>query len=140
VVHLAGHRPEAVHLEHQPLEDRHPCHRVARHELPGFLGQVQEDGPGLEDADRFGPRALGVDDRRDLVVRAELQEGRVELLAPGDVDDLHAVGQAHLLERQADLAAIGVSKAWSSMVMRQAQWAFRAGWLVTASVRLRGYS
>jgi len=107
VVHLAGDRPEAANLEHQPLKHGHARHRVARPEQPALLAQVDQDRARLEYADRPARRALGVDDRRDLVVRADLQEGRVELLALADVDDVHFVGQAHLFERDADLAAIG---------------------------------
>jgi hypothetical protein len=39
-------------------------------------------------------------------VRADLQELRVELLALADVHRMDVVGQAHLLERHADLAAV----------------------------------
>ena len=35
------------------------------------------------------------------------EEGRIELLALADVDDVHFVGQAHLFQRHADLAAVG---------------------------------
>ena len=50
--------------------------------------------------------AFGIDDRRDAVVRADLQEFGLELLALRDVDRFHRVGQAHLFERDADLASV----------------------------------
>src|SRR5690606_18320601 len=107
VMHLPRHRPETAHLEHQPLQHRDPCPQVRWHEAAGLLGEVEEDGAGFEDADRLAPRAVPVHDRRDLVVRADREELRRELLVAGDVDDAHLVGQAHLLEGHADLASVG---------------------------------
>ena len=54
VMHLAGYRPEAAHLEHQPLEHRHARDRVARPEQAGLLAQVDQDRARLEHADRAG--------------------------------------------------------------------------------------
>src|SRR6056297_4279232 len=67
---LAEHRPQASHLEIQPLE-----HPVARRALPGqeaaaALGQVLQDGPGLEQRE-LAARPVPVDDGGDLVVGAD---------------------------------------------------------------------
>src|ERR1700746_3847238 len=106
MVHLAGHRTEAAHLPHQPLQHRHLPAQVGGPELAGLLAEVDQNGARLEDADWCAARALGVDDCRDFAVWADLYESGLELLAFGDVDRLHGVGQAHLLERDTDLAAV----------------------------------
>ena len=49
---------------------------------------------------------IGKDDRRDAVVRADLEEFRLELLILADVDRMRGIGQAHFLERDGSLAAI----------------------------------
>src|SRR5690606_19607507 len=59
------------------------------------------------DTDRLAAGSVVVHDRRDLVVRADREEFRRELLVAGDVDHAHPVGQAHLLEGHADLASVG---------------------------------
>ena len=53
------------------------------------------------------PIPLGVGDGRDLVVGADGQELLAELVALADVDRVHAVGQAGLLEQDVDLVAVG---------------------------------
>src|SRR6185437_14807527 len=76
-------------------------------ELAGLLAEIDKDRPGLEDTDRFAARPVGIDDRRYAVVRADLQELGLELLALADIDRMHRVREAHLLERDRDLAAVG---------------------------------
>ena len=53
VAELPEYGPDARHLEHEPLHRLPLVARVRRHELPGFLRQVQQDGAALEDSDRF---------------------------------------------------------------------------------------
>ena len=65
VVRLSGHRAEAADLPEQPGLDASSFFELGGQKLPGFLGQVNQDGAGLEHAD---PGVL-IDDRRDLVVR-----------------------------------------------------------------------
>ena len=106
VVHLPRHRPEPAHLPHQPFQHRHPAAQVRGQELAGLLAEVQQDGARLEDRDRAAAGAFRVDDGGDLVVGADGEEGRGELLVLGDVHNLDLVGQPHLLQRHADLAAV----------------------------------
>src|SRR5215472_5722713 len=106
MMHLAGHRAKAAHLPHQPLEHRHLTPQIGRPELAGFCAEVDQDRAGLEDANWCAPRANGVDDRRNLVVWADFREGGGELLSLADVYRLDGVGQAHLFQRDADLAAV----------------------------------
>ena len=61
---------------------------------PVLLGEVHEDRARLHQVDP----GLVVDDRRDLVVRADHQELRRELLVLPDVDRRHRVGNAQLLQ------------------------------------------
>src|SRR5713101_5140976 len=107
MVDLAGHRPEPAHLPHQPFEHRHLAPHVAlRPELAGLLAEINEDRAGFENADRRTARAVAVDDRRDPVVGADLEEIGLELLALADIHRLYRIGQPHFLERDADLAAV----------------------------------
>ena len=50
---------------------------------------------------------VAIDDRRDAIVRADLQEFRVELFAFADVDGVGGIGQADFLEHDRGLAAVG---------------------------------
>jgi hypothetical protein len=42
-----------------------------------------------------------------MIVRADLQELRLELFVLGDIDRMYAVGQAQLLEHDGSFAAVG---------------------------------
>src|SRR5208282_6592474 len=106
MMHLAGHRAEAAHLPHQPFQHRHLTAQIGGPELAGLLAEIDQNRAGLEYADRRAARALGVDDRRDLAVRTDFDEGGGELLTFADVHGLDGVGQAHLLQSNADLAAV----------------------------------
>src|SRR4051794_11202977 len=107
VMHLSRHRPEPAHLPHQPFQHRHLLSQIAlRPELAGLLAEINQDRARFENADRLPARPVAVEDRRDPVVRADLQEFRLELLTLGDVDRHHLVGQPHLFDRDADLATV----------------------------------
>src|SRR3546814_20967725 len=106
VVRLAQHRAKAAHLPHQPLQRLVARPRVLRQQLAGLFRQVDEDGAALEQCQRPAVRPFGIDDRRDLVVRDDLEVIRRELLVLGDVDRMHRVGEAQLLQRNRDLAAV----------------------------------
>src|SRR6478735_514950 len=106
MVHLAGHRAEAAHLPHQPFIDGDAPGERFRQEFTGLFAEIEQDRTGLEDADGLAVRPLGVDDRGDLVVGAELQEARRHLLALGDVHRHHLVRQPHFLQCDRDLAAV----------------------------------
>ncbi len=107
VMRLAEHRADAAHLEHQPLERLVAAAQVGGQKAAGLGGEVDEDRARFEQRDRPSVRAVGIDDRRDLVVRADGQEFRLELVAGADVDRDGTVGQAALLEHHVDLVAIG---------------------------------
>src|SRR5262245_23510617 len=81
MVHLAGHRAEAAHLPHQPLQHRHLSAQIRRPKLTGLLAEINQDRARFEDADRRAPRALGVNDRRDLAIWTDFNEGGGKLLA-----------------------------------------------------------
>ena len=73
-----------------------------RHQLAGLVGEIDQDRAGLEQRHAV----VAVDDGGDAVVRADLQELRLELLVLVDVDRMRRVGQPELLEHDGDLAAV----------------------------------
>src|SRR5690606_24675118 len=83
---------------------------LARQKLPALVGQVLENGPGLEQGEGF--TAIGrrmIDDSGDAVVRRDLEKLGSKLLALADMHRDDAVLQSGLLEKDADLVAIGCS-------------------------------
>ncbi len=107
VVVLAGHRPEPAHLPEQPLDRFGAASHVARDELAGLVGEIEQDRARFEHRDRLA--AAGgrvVDQRRDAVVGRHRQKVRLELLALADVHRLDVVGEAGLLEEDRDLVAV----------------------------------
>ena len=84
------------------------CHAalgVGRQDLPAsvLLAEVEQDRAGLPDHE------AAVVEHGDLVVRVERQELGLELRVVPDVDRHDLVGEAQLLQRDRDLAAIWVS-------------------------------
>ena len=71
--------------------------------LAGLVAEI------LQDRARFHQRqaVVAVDDRRDAVVRADLEEFRLELLVLADVDGMRGVRQPQLLQQNGSLAAVG---------------------------------
>ena len=76
-------------------------------ELAGLAPEILQDGAGFEDRDRPSARAVGIDDRRHAVVGGDFEESGLELLALADIHRLQDVGELHLLQRDADLLAVG---------------------------------
>ena len=108
VVRLAEHRPDAAHLEHEPLQRDVLVTYRARQKFAGLAGEVNEDRARLHHGDRLAVRAVRIDDGWDLAVRVDLQIVGGELLAVrADVDLVHVIGEAALLEHDGDLAAVG---------------------------------
>ena len=107
MVGLAQHRAETAHLPKQPLQDFAAGALLGRQKTAALLRQVVQDRTGFEDRDRLAIRPLFIDDRGDLVVRADRQERRVELLALAEIDPMGAVGQADLLQHDVDLLTVG---------------------------------
>ena len=104
---LPQHGADAAHLEHEPLQ-----HGVARRARSGqqaarFVGQVNEDGARLEQRQRLPARAFAIDQRRNLVVGADLEKVRRELLVLANIDGVQAIGQAALLQHDGGLEAVG---------------------------------
>jgi hypothetical protein len=103
VVHLPEHRADAAHLPHQPLGHAVALELVGRQQLAGLLGEVEQDRARLHQAEIV----VAIDDRRDAVVRADLEELGLELLVLADVDRMRLVGDADLLQHDGSLAAVG---------------------------------
>ena len=105
---LAGHRPQAAHLPHQPLQGCVPAAQVGGQKAPGLLRQIDQDRAAFEHRyRRAAARRIVVDDGRHAIVRADREELRTELLAAPDVDGLERVGQAAFLQHDGYLPAVG---------------------------------
>ena len=75
---------------------------VLRQQLAGLVGEIDHQRAGFHQADA----GVGIDDRGDAVVRADLEKFRLELFVLADVDRMHRVGQADLLQHDGGLAAV----------------------------------
>ena len=106
MMRLPQHRPEAAHLPHQPLHRVVARHTRGRQELRRLVGEVDQNGPGLEEAVRLAARTVGIEDRGNAVVGADAQELRLVLFALRDVDLVDAVRQPAFLEHDGNLAAV----------------------------------
>src|SRR5436190_210746 len=85
-----------------------PAAQVLGQELAGLFREILEDRARFEDRHRLAAAGrLVVDDRRHAVVRADLEEIRLELLAGADVHRNDFVRQAAFLEHDGDLPAVG---------------------------------
>ncbi|MNI83659.1 hypothetical protein D3C73_1404910 [compost metagenome] len=90
------------------MRDLGAAAHVGGQELAGLLGQVQEDGTGLEQGDgRAAVGGLCVDDGGDAVVGRDGQKFGFELIAAADVHRMDLVGQAGFFKEQRDLVAVG---------------------------------
>src|SRR3546814_8649639 len=56
---LAEHRPDSAHLEHQPLNRFVARGGIPRSQPACFVGQVDQNGAGLEQGKRLALRAVG---------------------------------------------------------------------------------
>ena len=77
-VRLSHHRPDAGHLEHEPLQHQRSTLAVRGQQSSGLFGQVHEDRPGFEDGEVACPV---IDDGRDPAVWTDRQEPGLLLLA-----------------------------------------------------------
>ena len=108
VVVLSGHRTKAAHLPEQPFQCVGAAARVARQEPAGLFGEIDKDRPAFKNGQRrttVGGRM--VDDGRHAVVRCDLQEIGLELLALADIDRHDAIGMACLFQKDGDLVPVG---------------------------------
>ena len=105
---LAELRALIGHLPHDPLGDLVFAADILREEPPLFLGEIHHDCARFEDADRR-PAALGVviDQHRHAVVRIDLQEFGLELIAAPDIARHEIVVETQFLEQDRHLLAVG---------------------------------
>ncbi|MNE31542.1 hypothetical protein D3C80_1251150 [compost metagenome] len=101
---LALHRTDSAHLEHQPLQHQRTALEILRQQLPGQLGEVDQDGAGLEHGE---VAVVAVDDGRDPAIGVDLEKLRGLLLFTLETQRMQAVGQLQLLEGDGHLVAIG---------------------------------
>ncbi len=99
---LARIGADAGRDEHQPGIEL-AARRVAgrRQEPAGLLGEVEQDGVGVED------RRVAVDDDGELAVGVQRPEARGMLLALARIDRHGLVVEPRLLEEQRDLHRVG---------------------------------
>ena len=103
---LTEHRSDASHLEHEPLDHVVAGRRVVRQETSGLVREIDEDRAGLEQRQRLAAGAVGIDDRRDLVVGIQRKELGRYLILRVEAHPVRLVGQARLLQHDGDLHAV----------------------------------
>src|SRR4029077_4582161 len=107
VAAFAELRPLIGHLPDHPLLDLVSAAQVPRPEAADLLGEIEEDGAGLEHDDRFAAALrIMVHEHRHAGGGVHLEEGVGELIAPADVAGHDPVGKAELLEEDRDLLAV----------------------------------
>ncbi len=108
MVVLPGHRPEPAHLPEQPLHALGAAAQVGRQEFAGLLGEIEQDGAGLEHRERrAAARRIVIDDGGDAVIGRDFQELAIELFAFSDVDRNDFILKPRLFEEDRDLMAVG---------------------------------
>jgi len=108
VVPLPEHRADPAHLKHHPFEAFVAPNRVLGDQLAAILlRQINQDRGRFEQSEGLAARAVGVDYRRNPVVRRNLQKLGLELIAGADIDRDHLVFEAELFECNVHLVAIG---------------------------------
>src|SRR5262249_20455631 len=105
---LAELRALIGHLPHDPLRDLVFSARVLPEKAAFLFCEIHHDRARLEDADRR-PAALWlmVDQYRHAVVRVDLQELELELVAAADIAWDEIVVEPQFLEQDRDLLAVG---------------------------------
>src|SRR5690625_1615532 len=66
--YLPKHRPNAPHLKHQPLQGVVALDWVGRKQLPGFLGQINQNCARLPKPHWLAVGAVRVNDGWDFIV------------------------------------------------------------------------
>jgi hypothetical protein len=79
---------------------------VVPRSLAGLFRKIDQDRAGFPKRDRLSVRAIGVDDRGDLVVGVQRQELRAFHVGIGQGYAMRLVGQAQLLQRDRGLDAV----------------------------------
>jgi hypothetical protein len=107
VIVLPGHRTKAAHLPEQPLDRLGAAAQVVADEFAGLVGEIEQNGAGLEHRDRCAAAGrIVVDDGWDAVVRRHRQELRLELLTLADIDRDELVRQSGFFEENRDFVAV----------------------------------
>src|SRR5262249_49126263 len=86
----------------QPFGHAVALELVGRQQLAGLLGEIEQDRARLHQAEIV----VAIDDRRNAVVRADLEKLGLELLILADVDRMGLVRDTDLLEHDGGLAAV----------------------------------
>ncbi|VGP80291.1 hypothetical protein SB00610_03904 [Klebsiella quasipneumoniae subsp. similipneumoniae] len=84
---LPQHRPQAADLQEQPLKGGIARPQLPAQQLAAFFRQIEQDGAGLEDAQRRA--AVGrhvVEDSWNFVIRRNRQKLRMKLLPFANID------------------------------------------------------
>jgi len=89
VVNLAEHRAGSAHLPHQPFDRAIALRAILGEQLAGLVGEVDQDRARLHQAQPI----VAIDDRRDTIVRCNLEKIRLELFVLRDIDRMHRIGK-----------------------------------------------
>ena len=82
--------------------------RLLGQESPGLLREIKQHGAGFEDRDRrAAAHRFGIDQGWNPVVRRDLEEFRLELLAGTDLHRNDAIGHPGFLEKHRDFVPVG---------------------------------
>ena len=103
---LPEHRPDPAHLKVQPLDGLVSQRRIIRQKLAGFVREILQDRPGLEQRQRLAAGPVRIEDRWNLAVRVHRQEFRRLLVVLVEVDQMYLVGQSDLFQHDRDLDAV----------------------------------
>src|SRR5438552_354655 len=107
MVRLPEHRADVPHLEHGPLHHLPAVAQVARQELAGLGGEVEQHRARLGERERLPARAFLVDHRRDLVIGRDGEEFRLELVTRSNIDGMNFIFETSFLQHDVNLVAIG---------------------------------
>ena len=100
MMRLPQHRTKAPHLPHQPLHHLEPLVRAKKAAV--LLGQINHDRAALHEGDAL----FVIDNRRDLIVGADLQKLRRELIACTNIHRDGLIRQAQFFQQDRHFAPI----------------------------------
>ena len=104
--HLAEHRTQSAHLEHEPLDDLGFLGRGIANQLASFLSQINQDGSAFEKANWCAVRAVWINDRGDFVVGVQRQKLGAFDVRIRQGHEVRFIGQTHLFERNGNFHAV----------------------------------
>ena len=106
IAQLPEHRPDAAHLEHQPLDRLVAADSIAWQQLAGFLGKIDQDRPAFEQAHRCTVWPERVDDGWDLAVGVQGEERGAFHIRFRQRYFVRLVRQPHFFERYRNLDTV----------------------------------